>query len=122
MEESLKSNLIGQRKIRLEKLQKIKDLGINPYPANSYRDIEIGEIRRDFSKYKGKNHTVVGRIMAWRTHGKLVFADIKDQTGNIQAIVKKESLDSSKELEYYSSSLLPYYTQRLLNSTPDRFI
>ncbi|NLZ24295.1 lysine--tRNA ligase [Candidatus Dojkabacteria bacterium] len=98
MEESLKSNLIGQRKIRLEKLQKIKDLGINPYPANSYRDIEIGEIRRDFSKYNGKNHTVVGRVMAWRTHGKLVFADIKDQTGNIQVIVKKESLDSSKEL------------------------
>jgi lysyl-tRNA synthetase, class II len=97
MGKDLKSNLIGQRKVRLEKLNKIRSLGINPYPAKSFRDIRIEQVKKDFSKYEGKVHIVVGRIMAWRTHGKLVFADIKDQTGSIQIIIKKDSLESSKE-------------------------
>ena len=94
MEDSLKSNLIGQRKIRLEKLEKIKSLGINPYPAKSNRDIGIGTIKEDFEKYEGKVHTVAGRIVGWRTHGKLTFADIKDQSGSIQIIVKSDWLES----------------------------
>ena len=97
MEDSLKSNLIGQRKIRLEKLEKIKSLGVNPYPAKSERDIQIGEIKRDFDNYEGKIHTVAGRITGWRTHGKLTFADIKDQTGSIQIIVKSDWLENDKE-------------------------
>lgn len=96
MEDSLKSNLIGQRKIRLEKLEKIKSLGINPYPSNSNRDITIGKIKEEFEKYEGKVHTVAGRITAWRAHGKLIFADIKDQTGNIQIIVKSDWLEKDK--------------------------
>ena len=97
MEDSLKSNLIGQRKIRLEKLKKIRSLGINPYPAKSSRDIGIGTIKQDFEKYEGKVHTVAGRIVGWRTHGKLLFADIKDQSGSIQIIVKSDWLESDKE-------------------------
>ena len=93
MEDSLKSNLLGQRKIRLEKLEKIKQLGINPYPSKSNRDLGIGEIRKEYGKYEGSNHTVVGRIVGWRAHGKLVFADIKDISGNIQVIMKKEWLE-----------------------------
>ena len=97
MEDSLKSNLIGQRNIRLEKLEKIKSLGINPYPAKSDRDIQIGEIKKDFDNHEGKIHTLAGRITGWRTHGKLIFADIKDQTGNIQIIVKSDWLENGKE-------------------------
>ncbi len=97
MEDSLKSNLIGQRKVRLEKLEKLKGLGINPYPSNSERDIQIGDIKKDFEKYEGKTHTVAGRITGWRTYGKLLFADIKDQTGNIQIIAKSDWLENEKE-------------------------
>jgi len=97
MEESLKSNLVGQRKVRLEKLERIKKLGINPYPAKSNRDIRIGDIKDNFDKYEGKIHTVAGRIVAWRTHGKLIFADIKDQTGDIQIIVKSDWLEDSED-------------------------
>ncbi len=97
MEDSLKSNLIGQRKVRLEKLEKLKSLGINPYPSKSERDIQIGEIKKDFEKYEGMIHTVAGRITGWRTYGKLLFADIKDQTGNIQIIAKSDWLENDKE-------------------------
>ena len=93
MEDSLKSNLQGQRDVRLEKLEKIKSIGINPYPSTSKRDIQIGKIRGDFEKYEGSIHTVVGRIFGWRAHGKLIFADIKDQTGNIQVIIKSDWLE-----------------------------
>ena len=97
MEDTLKSNLIGQRDVRLEKLEKIKSLGINPYPSKSYRDIQIGEIKNQFETHEGMVHTVAGRITGWRTHGKLLFADIKDQTGNIQIIAKSDWLENDKE-------------------------
>ena len=93
MEYSLKSNLVGQRKIRLEKLENIKQLDINPYPSKSYRDINIGNIREKYEEYEGKEYTVAGRIVGWRLHGKLIFADIKDVTGNIQVIVKSDWLE-----------------------------
>jgi lysyl-tRNA synthetase class 2 len=107
MEDSLKSDLIGQRKVRLEKLEKLKELNINPYPAKSNRDITVGEIKNDFEKYEGKIHTLAGRIVGWRTHGQLIFADIKDQSGNIQIIVKSDWLKDSKEsLSWENLSLL----------------
>ena len=92
MNDSLKSDLEGQRKVRLEKLQKIRKLGINPYPSKTNRDIEIGSIKKEFEKYEGSVHTVVGRITGWREHGKLIFADIKDPSGSIQIILKSEWL------------------------------
>ncbi len=95
MDNSLSSSLIGQRKIRLEKLSKLRELGINPYPSKSERDIQIGEIKEDFEKHKGMIHTVVGRVTGWRTHGKLIFADIKDQTGSIQIILKSDWLEKN---------------------------
>lgn len=100
MEDSLKSNLQGQRQVRIEKLEKIKSLGINPYPSKSERDIQIGDIKGDFEKYEGSLHTVVGRIFGWRAHGKLIFADIKDQTGNIQVIVKSDWLEKGLKEGY----------------------
>ena len=76
MDDSLKSDLEGQRKVRLEKLGKIKELGINPYPSKSFRDIQIGDIKGEFEKYEGSVHTIAGRITGWREHGKLIFAEI----------------------------------------------
>ena len=100
MNESLKSDLEGQRKVRLEKLQKIKELGINPYPSKSFRDIQIGDIKGEFEKYEGSVHTVAGRITGWREHGKLIFADIKDPSGTIQIILKLEWLKKGLDEGY----------------------
>jgi len=42
MEDPQSSDLLGQRKVRLEKLEELKKLGINPYPAESFREQEVG--------------------------------------------------------------------------------
>ena len=62
MDENLKSNLIGQREIRIEKLNKLYELGINPYPAKSNREFPNSEIVDNFEKYDGKSTILAGRI------------------------------------------------------------
>jgi len=93
MEDAQKSDLVGQRKLRLEKIEQLKKLGINPYPAKSNREYSIGEIINKYDSFEGKEVCLAGRVMAWRTHGKLIFTDIKDQTGNIQVMIKRDSLE-----------------------------
>lgn len=92
MDENLKSNLIGQREIRIEKLNKLYELGINPYPAKSNREFPNSEIVDNFEKYDGRSTILAGRITAWREHGKLIFAVIKDESGEIQAMIRKDSI------------------------------
>ena len=89
MEENLKSNLVGQREIRLEKLEQLKKLGVNPYPAKSHKEYRNIDILNDFEKFEGKVVCLAGRIVAWREHGKLTFADIRDQSGDIQVMIRK---------------------------------
>ncbi|MGI6423181.1 MAG: lysine--tRNA ligase [Candidatus Dojkabacteria bacterium] len=100
MGESLSSGLIGQRKLRLEKMSKLKDLGINPYPAKSNREFEIGKVVEEFESFEGKEVCLAGRIMAWRTHGKLLFWDIKDQSGKIQVMIKKDLIKEDLKNSY----------------------
>lgn len=91
MEENLKSNLVGQREIRLEKLEQLKKLGVNPYPAKSHKQYRNIDILNDFEKFEGKVVCLAGRIVAWREHGKLTFADIRDQSGDIQVMIRKDA-------------------------------
>ena len=42
------SDLVGQRNLRIEKLEKLKKLGINPYPAVSKKDMPNGQVTTDF--------------------------------------------------------------------------
>jgi len=98
--EDIKSDLIGQRDVRIEKIKKLKELGIDPYPSDTYRKDRIGDIIEDFAKYEGKETCLVGRIMAWREHGKLVFGDLKDQSGSIQIMIKKDNLGEDLEKGY----------------------
>jgi lysyl-tRNA synthetase class 2 len=85
------------RKIRLEKVKKLIDLGINPYPSKPKSDPE------DISVAKGKDGsevTVCGRIMSIRSHGNTSFFDLKDETGKIQLWFQKDVLtDLYKLLE-----------------------
>ena len=82
------------RKTRLEKLEKLKKAGIDPYPAKSNRNSDIGHLVSDFDKLSEKdNFTIAGRIMALRKHGGSVFIDLYDGTGKIQGYLKEDVLD-----------------------------
>ena len=82
------------RKSRLDKLEKIKKLGINPYPAKLQFSVRI--LASEALKGIGKNIVVAGRLMAWREHGGSIFADLEDKSGKIQLFFKKDVLGEKK--------------------------
>ncbi len=86
------SDLIGQRNLRIEKLNKLKNLGINPYPATSNKDMPNGEVITRFEELNGKIVNLTGRVRTIREHGKLKFMDIEDMSGKIQVYIKADEL------------------------------
>jgi len=75
---------------RVEKLEQLKQLGVNPYPAVANRQQRIGEVLDDFSE--NENVTITGRIRASRGHGKLRFFDLRDESGELQLLVRADEL------------------------------
>ncbi len=69
---------------RLRKLEEIKKLGVNPYPAESRRTHTLREVRDQFETLEGKDVAVVGRIQNIRKFGKIAFVVIRDQSGQLQ--------------------------------------
>ncbi len=90
------------RNIRIEKLNKLKELGVDPYPARSKKTVKNSEIIDEFEKHEGKTTTVAGRILSIRSHKSLVFIDIKDASGKIQLYIKQ---DEMKEPDHTKSEL-----------------
>ncbi len=80
------------RKIRIEKLNKLKQLGINPFVSKAVKDYQISQIKNEYEKYENSEMTLSGRLMSLREHGELVFADLEDTTGRIQIYIKHEGL------------------------------
>lgn len=83
------------QKQRLDKLAKIKSLKINPYPQP---DLSNKLTVADSLKSLTKKVTVAGRIMSLRGHGKILFADLHDQTGKIQLFFQEKILSGKMEL------------------------
>lgn len=81
-------SLDNLKKVRLEKLEKIKKLGINPYPSKSEKKQSIA----DCLNSSGKSVKTAGRLIGLRGHGGAVFADLKDQSGQIQIFFSKDKL------------------------------
>ena len=74
---------------RLEKLDKIKELGLNPYPMKFVRDGLISELKNNTDK---KNLTFAGRIVSMRKMGKAAFFHIKDSSDKIQVYIQRDSV------------------------------
>jgi len=89
------ANLKELRDERLRKLDEIKKLGVNPYPASSERTNKIGEIIKDFTVFENKSVTVAGRIVGIRKFGKLAFIVLKDDSGEIQLFLQKDTVEST---------------------------
>lgn len=77
---------------RLRKLEELKQLGINPYPADSHRTHNAGDVTAKFQELEGQTATVDGRITSIRKFGKLAFIVIKDFTGSIQLFIQEGSI------------------------------
>lgn len=89
------SDLIGQRRMRIDKLKRLRDMGFDPYPAKSYRSNVISEIVNNFEKFENTKVSITGRVMSWRTHGHIIFADIQDENAQIQLYIKDDTLEET---------------------------
>ena len=78
------------RRVRIEKLEKIKKLGIDPYPAKSNKKQSITTCL----KSQGQKVQTAGRIVALRSHGGSTFADLVDESGKIQLFFSDRQLSS----------------------------
>ena len=80
------------KRIRHEKIKNLKDIGINPYGGKFGPIDDIKSILDAFQEEK--EVVIAGRLMAVRSHGKVLFADILDQTGSIQLFIKIGVIDA----------------------------
>jgi len=88
-------------KDREKKIDNLKLIGIELYPAKSKKDLANKEVVDNFEKYETKIMTLAGRIMAWREHGKLIFGQIQDQSGRIQLFIRADTLEiTNKEKQF----------------------
>lgn len=87
------------KKIRLEKVQELREMGIDPFGSKYVRDASTREIIDNFEAMDGKKVSIAGRIMSKRRHGKAGFANLQDLSGNIQLYFRKDDLgEASYEL------------------------
>lgn len=80
------------KKIRLEKLAELKDMGICPFGQRFLRSAMAADIHSKYELYEGKSIKVAGRIMSKRRHGKAGFANLQDLSGEIQLYFRKDDL------------------------------
>ena len=88
---------------RLEKLEKIRGHGINPYPRSYHRSHTVQEalslyqqIESQPDKISSPELSLAGRVTAIRFIGKIAFFDIRDGSGKIQVFFSHDILGSEK--------------------------
>lgn len=93
--------LSEQEIIRREKLNALRELGINPYPANLYPVNHTSKQIKD-SFEEGKKVVVAGRLMSNRDQGKACFAEIQDSEGRIQAYFNRDVICPEEDKTLYN--------------------
>src|SRR3989344_652031 len=85
------------RKERIKKLEKLAENKINPYPAKvDFARTEIAEVKANFKKLASKKPKpigIVGRVLAKRGHGGIMFLDVYDGTEKLQVLAAEDKLE-----------------------------
>ena len=93
--------LSEQEQVRRDKLEKIKSLGINPYPAELY---PVSDFSIDIKNNFKENSKVVlaGRLMSRRIQGNASFAELQDSKGRIQLYFNRDEICSGDDKTSYN--------------------
>ena len=95
--------LSEQEILRRESLQKLRNLGIEPYPAAEFITTNYSkEISENFEKFEGKEVILAGRLMQKRIMGKASFAELKDAEGRIQIYIARDDISDDEEKTMYN--------------------
>ena len=93
--------LSEQEIIRREKLEKLRAMGINPYPAPLYPvDHSSAQIKTEF--VEGKKVVIAGRLMSRRIQGKASFAELQDSKGRIQVYFNRDEICPEEDKSLYN--------------------
>ncbi len=93
--------LSEQEIIRREKLSALRDLGINPYPANLYPVTHTSkQVKEQFEE--GKKVILAGRMMSDRDMGKASFVELQDSEGRIQLYFNRDMLCPGEDKSLYN--------------------
>ncbi len=95
---------------RLQKLNNLRDRGINPYPSKFDQKNHAKDIVEKFKKLKDDQKTknkvsIAGRIMTFRNMGKAGFAHIQDVTGQIQVYAREDEIGKEAYKTFSKSDL-----------------
>jgi lysyl-tRNA synthetase class 2 len=103
------SGLAAEKSRRLAQIDAIRDAGGNPYPYRFDRTHTVGQIRASWGELEPGTETehavaVAGRIMLMRDSGKLIFATVRERSGDLQlfiskAVVGDEAFEDIKQLD-----------------------
>lgn len=94
--------LSEQEIVRRDKLSKLRDLGINPYPANLYPvDCQSAKAKSEYEE--GKKVIIAGRIMSRRIQGNASFAELQDAEGKIQVYFNRDEICPGEDKTHYNT-------------------
>lgn len=87
---------------RRQSLQKLRELGIEPYPADLYPvSDKAADIKTQYEE--GKTVCLAGRMMSNRDMGKASFAELQDSTGRIQLYVNRDEICPDEDKSLYNT-------------------
>ncbi|KJD32616.1 lysyl-tRNA synthetase [Tamlana nanhaiensis] len=96
------AQLSEQEIVRREKLGKLRELGINPYPADLYPVKDTSKsIKSDFEA--GKPVIIAGRLMSRRIQGNASFAELQDAEGRVQVYFNRDEICPSDDKTKYNT-------------------
>ncbi len=106
MTENKPRQLSEQEIIRRDNLQKIREMGIDPYPPEQYpvshHAARIKEQFRDEEADQWQDVRLAGRMMTRRIMGKASFAELQDSTGRIQIYVARDEICPGENKDLYN--------------------
>lgn len=95
------SQLSEQELIRREKLVKLRELGINPYPADLYPVNHTSkQVKEQFQE--DKKVIIAGRLMQVKVQGKASFAQLQDAEGSIQVYFNRDEICPDEDKSKYN--------------------
>ncbi|WP_028891188.1 lysine--tRNA ligase [Tenacibaculum sp. 47A_GOM-205m] len=93
--------LSEQEVVRREKLGKLRELGINPYPADLFPlNSNSTKIKQEFEE--GKKVVIAGRLMSRRIQGKASFAELQDSEGRVQVYFNRDEICTGEDKTLYN--------------------
>ena len=95
--------LSEQEVVRREKLARLREIGINPYPADLFPvDANSKEIKNNFEE--GKQVVIAGRLMVINIQGKASFGQLQDGEGRIQLYFNRDEICLGEDKSLYKLS------------------